>query len=93
MRDGRHDDRPVQSLRSLALSVGVGLAAAMSGTGCAPEDGRPVVGEGAVVRRGVIRPPEGVDPGILAPTPWNPGAMRVIPPPGSPGGDPWVEPR
>jgi hypothetical protein len=92
MRDGL-DDRSARSLRGPALSAGAVLAAALGGAGCAPEGGRPVVGEGVVPRRGVIRPPEGVDPGILAPTPRDPGALRVIPPPGSPGGDPRVEPR
>ena len=40
---------------------------------------------------GVICPPN-VDPGIKAPTP-NVGKMPVIPPPGSPGGDPSVQPK
>jgi hypothetical protein len=92
MRDGP-DDRLARPVRGLALSVGAMLAAALGGAGCAPEGDRPVVRESVVPRRGVIRPPEGVDPGVLAPTPRNPGAMRVIPPPGSPGGDPRVEPR
>jgi hypothetical protein len=43
---------------------------------------------------GVIRPPAGMDPGITAPAPVpNPGTTPVIPPPGSPGGDPTVIPR
>jgi hypothetical protein len=40
---------------------------------------------------GVICPPN-VDPGIKAPTP-DAGKMPVIPPPGSPGGDPNVQPK
>jgi hypothetical protein len=40
---------------------------------------------------GVICPPN-VDPAIKAPTP-NAGNMPVIPPPGSPGGDPTVQPN
>lgn len=40
---------------------------------------------------GVICPPN-VDPGIKAPTP-SAGKMPVIPPPGSPGGDPSVQPK
>jgi hypothetical protein len=40
---------------------------------------------------GVICPPN-VDPDIKAPTP-NAGKMPVIPPPGSPGGDPSVQPK
>ena len=43
---------------------------------------------------GVIRPPAEVDPGIHAPAPNpDPGTTRVIPPPGTPGGDPRVQPR
>jgi hypothetical protein len=44
--------------------------------------------------RGIIRPPEGIDPGIhtTVPVP-DPGTMPVIPPPGFPGGDPRIEPR
>jgi hypothetical protein len=40
---------------------------------------------------GVICPPS-VDPGIAAPTP-QAGKMLVIPPPGSPGGDPSIQPK
>ena len=40
---------------------------------------------------GVLCPPD-VDPGIKAPTP-EVGRMPVIPPPGSPGGDPNVQPK
>ena len=41
---------------------------------------------------GVICPPEHVDPDIRAVTPQG-GPMPVIPPPGSPGGDPNVRPK
>jgi hypothetical protein len=42
---------------------------------------------------GVIRPPAGVDPQIHVPPP-EPGArMPVIRPPGTPGGDPRIEPK
>ena len=40
---------------------------------------------------GVLCPPD-VDPDIRAPTPQS-GPMPVIPPPGSPGGDPSVRPK
>jgi hypothetical protein len=40
---------------------------------------------------GVICPPE-VDPGMKAPTP-EAGKTPVIPPPGSPGGNPNVQPK
>jgi hypothetical protein len=43
---------------------------------------------------GVIKPPDNVDRKIEAPTP-NPGprSMPVVPPPGSPGGNPDVKPK
>jgi hypothetical protein len=41
---------------------------------------------------GVLCPPSGVDPEIRAPTP-NTGNTPIIPPPGSPGGDPNVRPK
>jgi hypothetical protein len=43
---------------------------------------------------GVIKPPSNVDPGITATPPVpNPGTMPVVPPPGSPGGNPNVQPK
>lgn len=41
---------------------------------------------------GVLCPPAGVDPDIRAPTPEG-GNTPVIPPPGSPGGDPSIRPK
>jgi hypothetical protein len=41
---------------------------------------------------GVLCPPAGIDPEIRAPTP-DAGKTPVIPPPGSPGGDPNVRPK
>ena len=41
---------------------------------------------------GVLCPPAGVDPQMRAPTP-DAGNMPVIPPPGSPGGDPTIRPK
>jgi hypothetical protein len=57
-------------------------------------EGDPGRRPGSSAPGGVIRPPAGVDPGIRAPAPNpNPGTTPVIPPPGTPGGDPRVEPR
>ncbi|MEA2875943.1 MAG: hypothetical protein QOF14_1139 [Hyphomicrobiales bacterium] len=42
--------------------------------------------------KGVICPPAGVDAGIQQRPPEG-GAMKVIPPPGSPGGNPSVQPK
>ena len=41
---------------------------------------------------GVLCPPAGVDPEMRAPTP-EAGNTPVIPPPGSPGGDPSIRPK
>ena len=41
---------------------------------------------------GTLCPPSNVDPEIRAPTPET-GKMPVIPPPGTPGGDPGVRPK
>jgi hypothetical protein len=41
---------------------------------------------------GVVCPPSGVDPEIRAPTP-DAGNTPVIPPPGSPGGNPNLRPK
>src|SRR5437763_1496152 len=41
---------------------------------------------------GVICPPAGVDPQMRQPPPEG-GAMKVIPPPGTPGGNPNVQPK
>jgi len=42
---------------------------------------------------GVIKPPENVDPGLQKKPPDDSSKMPVIPPPGSPGGDPNVKPK
>jgi hypothetical protein len=41
---------------------------------------------------GVLCPPPGVDPEMHAPAP-DAGKTPVIPPPGSPGGDPTIRPK
>ena len=42
---------------------------------------------------GVIHPPQGVDPGLTISPPHAQGNMPVIPPPGTPGGDPGLRPK
>lgn len=42
--------------------------------------------------KGVICPPAGVDPGMQQ-KPAEGGTLKVIPPPGSPGGNPSVQPK
>lgn len=67
------------------------------GTGPAPEgqttgQNREPLGDKLAKSDGVLCPPAGVDPEIRAPTP-DAGKTPVIPPPGSPGGDPSVRPK
>ena len=75
---------------------------------CAPSDTQTTVGQGNDLQMqqksganlsdklarsdGVICPPGRVDSEIHAPTPPG-GTMPVIPPPGSPGGDPSLKPK
>ena len=56
--------------------------------------GRPAepLGDKLAKSDGVLCPPSGIDPEIRAPTPET-GNMPVIPPPGSPGGDPNIRPK
>ena len=42
---------------------------------------------------GVIHPPQGVDPGLTISPPHAQGNMPVLPPPGTPGGDPGLRPK
>ena len=72
--------------------------APMSPPGKAAPDGSTVgqsnepLGDKLAKSDGTLCPPAGVDPEIRAPTPET-GKMPVIPPPGSPGGDPTVRPK
>jgi hypothetical protein len=42
---------------------------------------------------GVLCPPKGIDPEIIEPAPNVGSTMPVIPPPGTPGGNPTVQPK
>jgi hypothetical protein len=67
---------------------------ACSAGGAAPQPASPgdrSLSEKLAQTDGVICPPD-IDPDITAPTPGG-GKMPVIPPPGSPGGDPTVRPK
>ncbi len=55
--------------------------------------GAPSLSEKLAESKGVICPPAGVDPGISAPEKPGGGRMPVIPPPGTPGGDPHIQPK
>ena len=80
---------------------------AQSPTDCAPAspNGSTVAPEGSTVGRsneplgdklarsnGVLCPPSNIDPEMRAPAP-DAGTTPVIPPPGSPGGNPNVQPK
>ena len=73
---------------------------------CAPQDrpnrqadgtttgqSREPLGDRLAKSDGVLCPPSGVDPDMHAPAPDTGGNTPVIPPPGSPGGDPTVRPK
>ncbi len=60
------------------------------------EDKRPgeTLSERLSRNSGVIHPPGGTDPGIAVPAPEpSPGSTPVIPPPGTPGGNPSLQPK
>jgi hypothetical protein len=79
---------------AVALAAGTALAQAQVADpkACAsPSTPNQTLSDKLGQSNGVICPPD-VDPDIKAPTP-NAGKMPVIPPPGSPGGDPSVEPK
>ena len=74
--------------------------------GCAPSDRLTTTPEGTTTGQsreplgdklaktdGVLCPPAGVDPEMHAPAPEAGGNTPIIPPPGSPGGDPTVRPK
>jgi hypothetical protein len=42
--------------------------------------------------KGIICPPAGIDSGMQQKPPEG-GALKIVPPPGSPGGDPRVQPK
>jgi hypothetical protein len=76
----------------LASSLASPAANASDATGCTPQErSNQTLSERLDQTKGVICPPD-VDPAIRAPTP-NAGKTPVIPPPGSPGGDPNVQPK
>lgn len=63
-----------------------------------PEKAAPPLENGAKEHKmqredGVIKPPSNIDPGMIGKPPETGGRMPVIPPPGSPGGDPSLKPK
>ena len=80
-------------LIALTMTSAVGARAqAPDPKGCTPQErSSQALNQGADKNAGVICPPD-IDPAMKAPTP-NSGDNAVIPPPGSPGGNPNVQPK
>jgi hypothetical protein len=87
-----------QELQAQVQQPGIAAPNAPGEVPTAPDAGNGKPGEPLSDRlsrsHGVIKPPANVDTGIHAPAPEpNPGTTPVIPPPGTPGGDPNVQPK
>ena len=84
---------------SLGCAIATPLAAAETTSGTQPPPATDVQGGGSLSDKlsttsGVIHPTENADPGIAkAPPATGNTTMPVIPPPGTPGGDPAVKPK
>ncbi len=91
------DATTLKSFVALALTLALAVSAQAQNTdpkACAPDarsSPNQTLSDKLDRSNGVICPPN-VDPGMKAPTP-PAGKMPVIPPPGSPGGDPSVQPK
>jgi hypothetical protein len=72
-------------------AIVVAQAPTTNGKGCTPQERSNKTLEHDQSNAGVICPPE-IDPGMTAPTPKT-GETSVIPPPGTPGGNPSVQPK
>ena len=89
--------KPIIARSAIVLALaGVSLACAQAPSAdqkpCAePGDSTKSLSDKLDQGGGVICPPN-VDPGMKTPAPET-GKMPVIPPPGSPGGDPKVQPK
>jgi len=82
---------PTSQTRSGDCSV-AGASAAPVLDGVTTGQSSEPLGDKLAKSNGVLCPPAGVDPEIHAPTPEG-GNTPVIPPPGSPGGNPNVQPK
>jgi hypothetical protein len=81
-------------LTTLAISLfgtSLALAQAPDPKGCTPQEKSNQTLQRSDQTAGVMCPPD-VDPAMKAPTPKT-GDTSVIPPPGTPGGDPNVRPK
>jgi hypothetical protein len=77
---------------TLPLAASSSTVQAADATGCTPqEQSNQTLSEKLDQSKGVICPPD-IDPAMKAPTPES-GNTPVIPPPGSPGGNPNIQPK
>jgi hypothetical protein len=77
---------------ALLLGAASVPAQAANSTGCTPQErSNQTLSEKLDQTKGVICPPD-VDPAMKAPTPKT-GDTPVVRPPGTPGGDPSVQPK
>jgi hypothetical protein len=80
---------------AVALTIGstvLARAQAPDTKGCTPQErSNQTLSDQLNKSNGVMCPPD-IDPGMKAPTP-NAGNTPVIPPPGTPGGDPNIQPK
>ena len=89
----------VRAMAGLAGVIAFLLLGAPAQAQSNPERGPNAAGENGNLSEkleksnGVIKPREDVDPRIAKPTPPERLPTPVIPPPGSPGGDPDVQPK
>jgi hypothetical protein len=80
------------AVTAIVAATGLAQAQAPGAKGCTPQErGNRALNQDMVKSNGVICPPD-VDPAMKAPTPRT-GDSSVVPPPGSPGGNPNVQPK
>ena len=82
----------IQFSGTMLLVAAAAMTTAQAGdtTGCTPQEKSAQQQLGKT--QGVICPPD-VDPAMKKPTPSTGGTMPVVPPPGTPGGNPNVQPK
>ncbi|HXH44844.1 MAG TPA: hypothetical protein VNK51_13460 [Bradyrhizobium sp.] len=84
---------PPSTQRAAGCAPSDRLTTTPDGTATTGQSAREPLGEKLAKTDGVLCPPSGVDPDMHAPAPSTGANTPVIPPPGSPGGDPNVRPK
>ena len=88
----------MRMLMMAAVAAGFIGAPARAADNATPPPATDAQGEGSLSEKlsntgGVIHPKTDIDPSINTAPPAAEGRMPVIPPPGTPGGDPSVQPK